>query len=70
VIKNTCDVQLSWDGDEPWMDTQDLQGFESGRQVRVKPVRLEAMFDAPQDGKMLSDHDGYLVTYELSWPRG
>lgn len=67
VIKNTCDVRLSWDGDEPWMDTQDLQGFEHGSKVHIRPVRLEAMFDEPYKGKPLSDHDGYLVTYELSW---
>ena len=67
ATKNTCDVRLSWDGDEPWMDTQDLQGFGHGGKVRIRPVRLEAMFDEPYKGKKLSDHDGYLVTYELSW---
>ena len=64
-----CDVRLSWDGDEPWMDTQDLQGFESGNQVFVEPMRVEAMFDEPWRGnKPLSDHDGLLVIYRLSWP--
>lgn len=61
-----CDVRMSWDGDEPWMDTQDLQLFRSSPKVRVRPIRVEAMFDggaAPQ----LSDHDGFLVTYELRW---
>jgi endonuclease/exonuclease/phosphatase family metal-dependent hydrolase len=62
-----CDVQLSWDGDQPWMDTQDLQGFEGGSTVRVEPVRVEAMFDEPWRGKPLSDHDGLLVVYRLSW---
>lgn len=63
-----CDVRMSWDGDEPWMDTQDHQGFSDGERVRVRPGRVEAMFDAPRDGRQLSDHDGFLVTYELSWP--
>lgn len=63
-----CDVRLSWDGDEPWMDTQDHQGFSDGERVRVRPGRVAAMFDAPRDGRLLSDHDGFLVTYELSWP--
>ncbi len=65
-----CDVQLSWDGDQPWMDTQDLQGFERGSALRVEPVRVEAMFDKPWQGKPLSDHDGLLVVYRLSWPLG
>jgi endonuclease/exonuclease/phosphatase family metal-dependent hydrolase len=62
-----CHVQLSWDSDEPWMDTQDLQGFADGPQVSIEPVAIAAMFDAPVDGKMLSDHDGLLVTYRLRW---
>ena len=62
-----CDVRLSWDGDEPWMDTQDLQGFTSGQLVTVEPIRVEAMFDRPWRGKPLSDHDGLLVVYRLSW---
>lgn len=63
-----CDLRLSWDGDAPWMDTQDLQGFESGNMVTVEPIRVEAMFDKPWRGKPLSDHDGLLVIYRLSWP--
>lgn len=62
-----CDVQISWDGDEPWMDTQDLQLYETGSQVDVKPVRVEAMFDGSADSPSLSDHDGFRVTYEVSW---
>ncbi|MBB5517642.1 endonuclease/exonuclease/phosphatase family protein [Amphiplicatus metriothermophilus] len=63
-----CEVAMSWDGDAPWLDTQDLQGFSSGADVAVRPIRVEALFDAPRDGRMLSDHDAYLVTYELVWP--
>ena len=61
---------MSWDGDEPWMDTEDLQGFESGGGVTVEPIRVEAMFDKPWKGDTLSDHDGFLVVYRLSWPAG
>lgn len=64
-----CDVRLSWDGDEPWMDTQDLQFYWPGDTVSVRPLRVEAMFDGGESGPELSDHDGFLVTYELSWPR-
>lgn len=65
---NDCDVRMSWDGDAPWLDTQDLQVFDDGQTVSVRPLRVEAVFDGPETGGKLSDHDGYLVTYELSWP--
>lgn len=62
-----CEVKMSWDGDEPWLDTQDLQAFDSGKIVSVEPIRVEAMFDGSANGARLSDHDGFLVTYRLSW---
>jgi endonuclease/exonuclease/phosphatase family metal-dependent hydrolase len=64
----SCDVRMSWDGDAPWMDTQDLQLFASGSRVRLRPVRVEAMFDGREASPRLSDHDGFRVVYELSWP--
>ncbi|MDF0541386.1 endonuclease/exonuclease/phosphatase family protein [Sphingobium sp. H39-3-25] len=63
-----CEVRMSWDGDEPWMDTQDLQFFNSGEHVSVAPIRVEALFDGGPGGPVLSDHDGFLVTYRLTWP--
>ena len=63
-----CKIETSWDGDAPWMDTQDLQFFADGEAVTVRPVRVEAMFDGGKSGPRLSDHDGFLVTYELRWP--
>lgn len=63
-----CEVGLSWDGDAPWMDTQDLQSFDDGEIVTVRPVRVEGMFDEPWRGAPLADHDGLLVIYRLSWP--
>lgn len=62
-----CEVRMSWDGDEPWMDTQDLQFFWPGDGVRLRPVRVEALFDGRPGSPQLSDHDGFLVTYELRW---
>jgi hypothetical protein len=62
-----CDVRLSWDGDTPWMDTQDLQGFDSGTRVSLRPVRVDALFDEPWKGRPLADHDGLLVVYGLTW---
>ena len=62
-----CDVRMSWDGDEPWMDTQDLQFFWSGESVSIRPIRVETMFDGSPSSPALSDHDGLKVTYELRW---
>ena len=62
-----CDARMTWSGDTPWLDTQDLQGFASGARVEVRPVRAEAMFDKPVKGRVLSDHDAYVVTYRLTW---
>lgn len=67
--RDLCDVRKSWDSDEPWMDTQDLQGFADGNGITIEPVEIAAMFDSPVDDKMLSDHDALSVTYRLSWDR-
>jgi endonuclease/exonuclease/phosphatase family metal-dependent hydrolase len=66
--RDECDVRMSWDGDAPWMDTQDLQLFGSGSRVSIRPVRVETLFDGRPDSPKLSDHDGFRVIYELSWP--
>jgi hypothetical protein len=50
------------------MDTQDLQGFDSGARVSLRPIRVDALFDEPWKGRPLADHDGLLVVYRLSWP--
>lgn len=62
-----CAVRMSGDDDEPWLDTQDLQGFLDGEWVWIKPVAISARFDQPVDGRMLSDHDGLEVRWRLSW---
>jgi len=51
---------------EPWLRTQDLQAFGQGA-VRVQPLRTETPFPARDPKRALSDHDGYLVRYQLSW---
>lgn len=60
-----CTVVKSWDGDAPWMDTQDLQLFDDSATWEVRPIRIEAMFDTLFKGRPLADHDAVLVTYEL-----
>lgn len=67
-VANGCRVRVSWDGDAPWMDTQDLLGFDQGQIVRIRPIEVESRFDEPWRGWPLADHDALLVTYLLSWP--
>ena len=62
-----CDARMPWTGDAPWLDTQDLQGFAGVPQIDIRPIRAEKMFEKPRNGKMLSDHDAYMVTYRLTW---
>jgi endonuclease/exonuclease/phosphatase family metal-dependent hydrolase len=54
-------------GKEPWLRSQDLQAFVSQGPVEVRPVRVDTLFRASPSGARLSDHDGYLVRYRLSW---
>jgi endonuclease/exonuclease/phosphatase family metal-dependent hydrolase len=67
VPVNSCDVRISWDGDEPWMDTEDLQIFRKGPAVSVIPLQVKAMFDGSDHSPKLSDHDGFNVKYRLMW---
>jgi len=63
-----CDIRVSFDGDAPWMKTQDQQFFRSGARVQMRPIRIEALFDGSENSPQLSDHDAYRVVYELTWP--
>lgn len=63
-----CDVRLSWDGDEPWTDTEDLQLYRSTEAMSLTPTQVEAMFHGAAGQPQLSDHDGLRVTYRLEWP--
>lgn len=74
VVVSDCDIRMSYDGDEPWLDTQDLQAWISGTQINVRAIMIEALFDEPHPDApkiagrhTLSDHDGLLVRYRLSW---
>jgi len=65
--RETCKMRINTKGDEPWRVTQDLMGWGPGKHVNVEPVSIEEIFDETVDGKMLSDHNGFLVVYRLSW---
>ena len=60
-----CEIVMSFDGDEPWLDTQDLQIFDDGARIALRPIRIEAWFDGEDAGGKLSDHDAYVVTYAI-----
>jgi endonuclease/exonuclease/phosphatase family metal-dependent hydrolase len=73
VVREFCSQPASGCGDgaadvtsEPWLRSQDLQAFSPGA-VRVQPLRSEALFTAAPAKRPLSDHEGYLVRYRLSW---
>jgi endonuclease/exonuclease/phosphatase (EEP) superfamily protein YafD len=60
-----CDGQSA--EPHPWLKSQDLQAFESTPAVEVRPIQVETLFGAGPSGARLSDHDGYLVRYRVSW---
>lgn len=65
---NSCEGQAADDpAAQPWLRAQDLQAFASAGPVTVRPIRIETLFGAAKSGTRLSDHDGYLVRYRLSW---
>jgi endonuclease/exonuclease/phosphatase family metal-dependent hydrolase len=64
---SACEGQPVQHEVEPWLRSQDLQGFEAAPTVDVRPVRVETIFARDASGAGLSDHDGYLVRYRLTW---
>ena len=62
-----CEGQALGAEGRPWLKTQDLQAFASLGPVDVRPIKVETVFASPDNGGKLSDHDGYLVRYRLSW---
>jgi endonuclease/exonuclease/phosphatase family metal-dependent hydrolase len=65
--RDACDVRQEWREDE-WFRVQNLHLFQSGNVVKIRPIRVEGMFDGGPSGPVLSDHNGFRVVYELSWP--
>jgi endonuclease/exonuclease/phosphatase family metal-dependent hydrolase len=63
-----CRLEAKAEGDEPWLEAQDLQAFGDGA-VTVRPVAVARLFAGGETGPRLSDHDGLLVRYRLSWRR-
>jgi len=62
-----CDIALALESERPWLDSQDLQGFHDAPGLRIRPVDARIVLESQEGPERLSDHDGYLVTYELRW---
>jgi endonuclease/exonuclease/phosphatase family metal-dependent hydrolase len=62
-----CGAGASDTGAQPWLRSQDLQAFAGEPDVTVRPVAVATLFDAASPGGRLSDHDGYLVRYQMRW---
>ena len=62
-----CEVATDWETDKPWFESQDLQGWVSGKRVSIEPIRVEVAFNEPVDGLLPSDHNALVVIYRLSW---
>lgn len=63
-----CEVLQDWEHPDQWRRVQDKHFFAPGQVVKIRPVRAEGMFDDGPSGPVLSDHEGFRVIYELSWP--
>ena len=48
-------------------DSDDQFFFQNGKRVTVKPIAVERNFATPYKGRMLSDHLGYEIIFEISW---
>lgn len=77
VVSEYCSQRLEADcGDQsgdpaaqPWLRSQDLQAFVADEQVSVRPLKTDTMFAEAKGQPRLSDHDGYVVRYQLQWAR-
>lgn len=54
---------------EPWLRSQDLQAFVPDEQVSVRPLKTDILFAGAKGRAQLSDHEGYVVRYQLQWSR-
>ncbi len=73
-VKNDCALdyvhlacQLDLHSDAPWLSSQDIQAYRSGSKVHVSVLEARTVLTESINGKKLSDHDGYLVRYRLTW---
>ena len=64
-----CGVRDADPVTEPWLRSQDLQAFVSDEQVSIRPLKTDLMFAHAKGQPRLSDHDGYVVRYQLQWAR-
>lgn len=63
-----CEVLQDWEHPDQWRRVQNKHFFSSGDIVKIRPIRAKGMFDGGPSGPVLSDHNGFRVIYEFSWP--
>lgn len=63
-----CEVLEDWTYEDQWRRVQNKHMFLSGDTVKIRPIQAKGMFDGGPSGPVLSDHYGFRVVYELSWP--
>lgn len=61
-----CAREGCGEDDRPWHH-QDQQGFVNGSVASIVPIKTEKMFNEQIEGRTLSDHAAYLVTYRVTW---
>ena len=76
LVNPDCTFNIPLDDEKLGIEKQDWQGFGSGRRVRIETVAVDRLFHQSNDqgytfrGRdTLSDHDGLLVRYRLSWKK-
>jgi len=67
AVELACDIGLNLESERPWLDSQDLQGFLPSPHIRIRLADARIVLEGSSGPDRLSDHDAYLVTYELRW---
>lgn len=73
-IDTSCEFNVPFVSETPWLETQDWQGWINGRRITINALLVDEMFDEPHpeaptlgNYQTLSDHNGVRVRYRLSW---
>ncbi len=65
-----CSLGEGTDPSEVLDQTNDKQFIGDGEEVSVVPIYMVRNFKEQIDGRQLSDHTGFEVTYKLIWKEG
>lgn len=65
--RSTCEIQAGTKADWLLQNSNDQFFYASGKKVRIRPIEVERNFTETYKGKLLSDHLGYEVLFEITW---